>query len=64
MQTCMSKNVVNCNSVTVELPKSNHFNTKFVLKTPPTVVYINILPCLSDGDTTSKTCDECALFGE
>ena len=22
MQTCMSKNVVNCNSVTVELPKS------------------------------------------
>ena len=25
MQTCMSKNVVNCNSVTVELPKCHFF---------------------------------------
>ena len=25
MQTCMSKNVVNCNSVTVELPTSYQF---------------------------------------
>ena len=26
MQTCMSKNVVNCNSVTVELPMCRLFN--------------------------------------